>query len=216
MKIILLGPPGAGKGTQAEVLCQEFNIPHISTGNILREAINAGTELGKKAKSLMDEGILVSDEVIVGVVVDRIAQKDCESGFLFDGYPRTIPQAKALDINSVEINLVIEIEVSDDVIINRMSGRRVHLSSGRNYHIDFNPPKTADVDDLTGEALMQREDDKPETVKDRLEVYRTQTLPLIDFYSERAQKDGLNYLKISGVGSPTEVSNLILEKIKNG
>ena len=216
MKIILLGPPGAGKGTQAEVLCQEFNIPHISTGNILREAINAGTELGKKAKSLMDEGILVSDEVIVGVVVDRIAQKDCESGFLFDGYPRTIPQAKALDINSVEINLVIEIEVSDDVIINRMSGRRVHLSSGRNYHIDFNPPKTADVDDLTGEALMQREDDKPETVKDRLEVYRTQTLPLIDFYSERAQKGVLNYLKISGVGSPTEVSNLILEKIKNG
>jgi len=216
VKIILLGPPGAGKGTQAEVLCQEFNIPHISTGNILREAINAGTELGKKAKSLMDDGILVSDEVIVGVVVDRIAQKDCKSGFLFDGYPRTIPQAKALDINSVEINLVIEIEVSDDVIINRMSGRRVHLSSGRNYHIDFNPPKTADVDDLTGEALMQREDDKPETVKDRLEVYRTQTLPLIDFYSERALKGDLNYLKISGVGSPTEVSNLILEKIKNG
>ena len=216
MKIILLGPPGAGKGTQAEVLCQEFNIPHISTGNILREAINAGTELGKKAKSLMDEGILVSDEVIVGVVVDRIAQKDCESGFLFDGYPRTIPQAMALDINSVEINLVIEIEVPDDVIVNRMSGRRVHLSSGRNYHVDFNPPKAADVDDLTGEALIQREDDKPETVKDRLEVYRTQTLPLIDFYSERAQKGVLNYLKISGVGSPTEVSNLILEKIKNG
>ena len=216
MKIILLGPPGAGKGTQAEVLCQEFNIPHISTGNILREAINAGTELGKKAKSLMDEGILVSDEVIVGVVVDRIAQKDCESGFLFDGYPRTIPQAKALDINSVEINLVIEIEVPDDVIVKRMSGRRVHLSSGRNYHVDFNPPKAADVDDLTGEALIQREDDKPETVKDRLEVYRTQTLPLIDFYSERAQKGVLNYLKISGVGSPTEVSNLILEKIKNG
>jgi len=216
VKIILLGPPGAGKGTQAEVLCQEFNIPHISTGNILREAINAGTELGKKAKSLMDEGILVSDEVIVGVVVDRIAQKDCASGFLFDGYPRTIPQAKALDINSVEINLVIEIEVPDDVIVNRMSGRRVHLSSGRNYHVDFNPPKAADVDDLTGEALIQREDDKPETVKDRLEVYRTQTLPLIDFYSERAQKGVLNYLKISGVGSPTEVSNLILEKIKNG
>ena len=216
MKIILLGPPGAGKGTQAEVLCQEFNIPHISTGNILREAINAGTELGKKAKNLMDEGILVSDEVIVGVVVDRIAQEDCKSGFLFDGYPRTIPQAKALDINSVEINLVIEIEVPDDVIVNRMSGRRVHLSSGRNYHVDFNPPKVADVDDLTGEALIQREDDKPETVKDRLEVYRTQTLPLIDFYSKRAEKGDLSYLNISGVGSPTEVSNLILKKIKNG
>ena len=216
MKIILLGPPGAGKGTQAEFLCREFNIPHISTGNILREAINAGTELGAKAKSLMDEGILVSDEVIVGVVVERIAQKDCESGFLFDGYPRTIPQAKALDINSVEINLVIEIQVPDDVIVNRMSGRRVHLSSGRNYHVDFNPPKEADVDDLTGEALIQREDDKPETVKDRLEVYRTQTLPLIDFYSERAQKKDLNFLKVSGVGSPAEVSNLILEKIKKG
>ena len=216
MKIILLGPPGAGKGTQAEFLCREFNIPHISTGNILREAINAGTELGTKAKSLMDEGILVSDEVIVGVVVERIAQKDCESGFLFDGYPRTIPQAKALDINSVEINLVIEIKVPDDVIVSRMSGRRVHLSSGRNYHVDFNPPKVADVDDLTGEELIQREDDKPETVKDRLEVYRTQTLPLIDFYSERAQKGYLNYLKINGVGSPTEVSNLILEKIKKG
>ena len=216
MKIILLVPPGAGKGTQAEFLCREFNIPHISTGNILREAINAGTELGAKAKSLMDEGILVSDEVIVGVVVERIAHKDCESGFLFDGYPRTIPQAKALDIHSVEINLVIEIKVPDDVIVSRMSGRRVHLSSGRNYHVDFNPPKVADVDDLTGETLIQREDDKPETVKDRLEVYRTQTLPLIDLYSERAQKGELNYLKISGVGSPTEVSNLILEKIKKG
>ena len=197
MKIILLGPPGAGKGTQAEVLCQEFNIPHISTGNILREAINAGTELGKKAKSLIDEGILVSDEVIVGVVVDRIAKKDCESGFLFDGYPRTIPQAKALDINSVEINLVIEIEVPDDVIVNRMSGRRVHLSSGRNYHVDFNPPKVTDTDDLTGETLIQREDDKPETVKARREVYRTQSLPLIDFYSKRAQKGDLNYVNIS-------------------
>ena len=216
MKIILLGPPGAGKGTQAEVLCQEFNIPHISTGNILREAINAGTELGKKAKNLMDEGILVSDEVIVGVVVDRIAQKDCKSGFLFDGYPRTIPQAKALDINSVEINLVIEIEVPDEIIVNRMSGRRVHVRSGRNYHVDFNPPKVADIDDLTGEVLVQREDDKPETVKDRLEVYRTQTLPLIDFYAERAQKGDLNYLNIPGVGSPAEVSNLILKKIKNG
>ena len=216
MKIILLGPPGAGKGTQAEVLCQEFNIPHISTGNILREAIIAGTELGKKAKNLMDEGILVSDEVIVGVVVDRIAQKDCKSGFLFDGYPRTIPQAKALDINSVEINLVIEIEVPDEIIVNRMSGRRVHVRSGRNYHVDFNPPKVADIDDLTGEVLVQREDDKPETVKDRLEVYRTQTLPLIDFYVERAQKGDLNYLNIPGVGSPAEVSNLILKKIKNG
>ena len=215
MKIILLGPPGAGKGTQAEVLCQEFNIPHISTGNMLRETIHAGTDLGKKAKKLMDEGILVSDEVIVGVVIERIAQKDCESGFLFDGYPRTIPQAKALDDNSIEINLVIEINVPDDVIIDRMSGRRVHLDSGRNYHLEFNPPKVADIDDLTGEPLVQREDDKPETVKDRLEVYRSQTLPLIDFYSGRAQRKNLNYLKISGTGSPVDVSDLILDKIKN-
>lgn len=215
MKIILLGPPGAGKGTQAEVLCQEFNIPHISTGNMLRDAINAGTDLGKKAKKLMDEGILVSDEVIVGVVIERIAQKDCESGFLFDGYPRTIPQAKALDDNSIEINLVIEINVPDEVIIDRMSGRRVHIGSGRNYHVEFNPPKEADIDDLTGEPLIQREDDKPETVKDRLEIYRSQTLPLIDFYSERAQRENLNYLKISGIGSPVDVSDLILDKIKN-
>ena len=215
MKIILLGPPGAGKGTQAEVLCQEFNIPHISTGNILRDAINAGTDIAKKAKKLIDEGILVSDEVIVGVVIERIAQTDCKSGFLFDGYPRTIPQAKALDDNSIEINLVIEINVPDDVIIDRMSGRRVHLGSGRNYHLEFNPPKVSDIDDLTGEPLIQREDDKPETVKDRLEVYRSQTLPLIDFYSERARRENLNYLKISGTGSPVDVSDLILDKIKN-
>ncbi|HIC26763.1 MAG TPA: nucleoside monophosphate kinase, partial [Gammaproteobacteria bacterium] len=141
MKIILLGPPGAGKGTQAEVLCQNFHIPHISTGNMLREAIKTGTDLGKKAKELMDNGILVSDEVIVDVVVERIKQKDCVSGFLFDGFPRTIPQAQALEDKKVDINLVIEINVPDEVIIGRMSGRRVHLDSGRNYHIDFNPPK---------------------------------------------------------------------------
>lgn len=213
MKIILLGPPGAGKGTQAEVLCQEFNIPHISTGNILREAINAGTELGKKAKSLMDEGILVSDEVIVGVVVDRIAQKDCESGFLFDGYPRTIPQAKALDINSVEINLVIEIEVSDDVIINRMSGRRVHLSSGRNYHIDFNPPKKEGVDDLTNEPLIQREDDKPETVLKRLDVYHEETKPLSDFYKKVSDGGSLVYSSVDGSKSVSEVFNDALQSL---
>jgi adenylate kinase len=145
MKIILLGPPGAGKGTQAEVLCQNFHIPHISTGNMLREAIKTGTDLGKKAKELMDNGILVSDEVIVDVVVERIKQKDCVSGFLFDGFPRTIPQAQALEDKKVDINLVIEINVPDEVIIGRMSGRRVHLDSGRNYHIDFNPPDRKSV-----------------------------------------------------------------------
>jgi len=215
MKIILLGPPGAGKGTQAEVLCQNFHIPHISTGNMLREAIKTGTDLGKKAKELMDNGILVSDEVIVDVVVERIKQKDCVSGFLFDGFPRTIPQAQALEDKKVDINLVIEINVPDEVIIGRMSGRRVHLDSGRNYHIDFNPPKVPDIDDLTGELLIQREDDRPETVKDRLNVYRSQTLPLIDFYLERSRNQQLNYLKVSGSGSPSEVSDLILAQIKN-
>ena len=214
MKLILLGPPGAGKGTQAEVLCQNFHIPHISTGNMLREAIKAGPDLGREAKKLIDEGILVSDQVIVGVVVERIKQKDCSSGFLFDGFPRTIPQAQALDDNGVEVDLVIEIDVPDEVIIGRMSGRRVHLGSGRNYHIDFNPSKVPDIDDLTGEPLVQREDDKPETVKDRLNVYRSQTLPLIDFYLERSQGQQLNYLKVSGIGSPSEVSELILDQIK--
>ena len=213
MKLILLGPPGAGKGTQAEVLCDHFHIPHISTGNMLREAIKAGTDLGREAKKLMDEGILVSDQVVVGVVVERIKQKDCSSGFLFDGFPRTIPQAQALDDKGVDVDLVIEIDVPDEVIIGRMSGRRVHLGSGRNYHIEFNPSKVPDVDDLTGEPLVQREDDKPETVKDRLNVYRSQTLPLIDFYLERSQRQQLNYLKVSGLGSPSEVSELILGQI---
>ena len=164
---------------------------------MLREAIKAGTDLGREAKKLMDEGILVSDQVVVGVVVERIKQKDCSSGFLFDGFPRTIPQAQALDDNGVDVDLVIEIDVPNEVIIGRMSGRRVHLGSGRNYHIEFNPSKVPDVDDL----------------KDRLNVYRSQTLPLIDFYLERSQGQQLNYLKVSGLGSPSEVSELILGQI---
>jgi adenylate kinase len=215
MKVILLGPPGAGKGTQAEVLCKHFKIPHISTGNILREAIESGSRFGAEAKKLMDKGILVSDEVIVGIVVERISEEDCKLGFLFDGYPRTIPQAEALDSNDVNIDLVIELDVPDDVIINRMSGRRVHLRSGRNYHIDFNPPKIDGKDDISGEPLVQREDDKKETVRDRLEVFRSQTLPLIDFYQDRARNKELRYLKILGLDAPKKVSELLLEKISD-
>jgi adenylate kinase len=211
MKIILLGPPGAGKGTQADVICKTFSIPHISTGNMLREAVEAKTDLGKKAQALMDAGILVSDEVIVGLVEQRINQQDCQSGFLFDGFPRTIPQAEALIERSVEIDFVVEIDVPDEEIITRMSGRRMHPGSGRNYHIEFNPPKIADIDDESGEPLVQREDDNPETVKDRLEVYSNQTLPLIEFYSERSES--IKYIRVSGSESPELVSKNILDQI---
>jgi len=214
VRIVLLGPPGAGKGTQAEVLCKNFNLPHISTGNMLREAIQYGTQLGRQAKKLMDDGILVSDEAIVSLVVERIKQEDCKSGFLFDGYPRTIPQAEALDQKSIEIDAVIEIDVPDREIIKRMAGRRVHLGSGRNYHVVFNPPKIVDKDDQTGEPLIQREDDKPDTVKDRLDVYRTQTQPLINFYIEKSDKGELTYIKVSGSDLPNLVSKNILEKLK--
>ena len=211
MKIILLGPPGAGKGTQADVICKTFSIPHISTGNMLREAAEAKTDLGKKAQALMDAGILVSDEVIVGLVEQRINQQDCQSGFLFDGFPRTIPQAEALIERSVEIDFVVEIDVPDEEIISRMSGRRMHPGSGRNYHVEFNPPKISDIDDETGEPLVQREDDNPETVKDRLEVYSNQTLPLIEFYSERSES--IKYIRVSGSESPELVSKNILDQI---
>ena len=214
MRIVLLGPPGAGKGTQAEVLCKNFNLPHISTGNMLREAIQSGTQLGRQAKKLMDEGILVSDGVIVSIVVERIKQEDCKSGFLFDGYPRTIPQAEALDQKSIEIDAVIEIDVPDREIIKRMEGRRVHLGSGRNYHVLFNPPKIADKDDQTGEPLIQREDDKSDTVKDRLDIYRTQTQPLIKFYVDKSDKGELIYIKVSGSDLPSLVTKKILEKLK--
>ena len=214
MRIVLLGPPGAGKGTQAEVLCKNFNLPHISTGNMLREAIQSGTQLGRQAKKLMDDGILVSDEVIVSIVVERIKQEDCKSGFLFDGYPRTIPQAEALDQKSIEIDAVIEIDVPDREIIKRLEGRRVHLGSGRNYHVLFNPPKIADKDDQTGEPLIQREDDKSDTVKDRLDIYRTQTQPLIKFYVDKSDKGELIYIKVSGSDLPSLVTKKILEKLK--
>ena len=213
MKIILLGPPGAGKGTQAESICQRYDIPHISTGNMLREAIYAGTKLGLEAKSLMDAGILVSDEVIVGLVEERISSPDCSMGFLFDGFPRTIPQAEALVQRGIAIDAVVEIDVPDDDIINRMSGRRMHPASGRNYHIIFNPPKVEGKDDTTGEDLIQREDDKPDTVRDRLKVYQDQTSPLIEFYSSLSSSGPLNYIKVSGTSTPKEVSENIFQQL---
>ena len=213
MKIILLGPPGAGKGTQAESICQRYDIPHISTGNMLREAIDAGTKLGLEAKSLMDAGILVSDEVIVGLVEERISSPDCSMGFLFDGFPRTIPQPEALVQRGIAIDAVVEIDVPDDDIINRMSGRRMHPASGRNYHIIFNPPKVEGKDDATGEDLIQREDDKPDTVRDRLKVYQDQTSPLIEFYSTLSTPASLNYIKVSGTSTPKEVSENIFQQL---
>ena len=213
MKIILLGPPGAGKGTQAETLCEAFTIPHISTGNMLREAVDEETELGLEAKALMDSGILVSDQVIVGLVEDRISKGDCKNGFLFDGFPRTIPQAQALVERDIPIDAVIEIHVPDQDIIERMSGRRMHPGSGRNYHVIYNPPKIDGKDDLTGEDLVQREDDEPETVKDRLKVYEDQTAPLIDFYSEMSKQEKLKYIKVSGTSTPEEVSSEILSML---
>tara|TARA_B100001029_G_scaffold31396_1_gene23444 strand:- start:811 stop:1455 length:645 start_codon:yes stop_codon:yes gene_type:complete len=210
MKIILLGPPGAGKGTQAEVLCKNFSIPHISTGNMLREAVEEETDLGLEAKALMDAGILVSDEVIVGLVEDRISKEDCNNGFLFDGFPRTIPQAQALVDRDILIDAVVAIHVPDEDIIERMSGRRMHQGSGRNYHIVYNPPKIDGKDDLTGEDLIQREDDKPETVKDRLKVYENQTSPLINFYKEMSVQGKLEYVSVSGTSSPEKVSSEII------
>lgn len=215
MKIILLGPPGAGKGTQAESICDNYKIPHISTGNMLREAVDTGTELGLEAKSLMDAGILVSDEVIVGLVEERISQSDCSEGFLFDGFPRTIPQAEALIERNINIDAVVEIDVPDQDIIDRMSGRRMHPASGRNYHVIYNPPKIEGKDDITGEDLILREDDKPETVKDRLKVYADQTSPLITFYSELSSQAKLDYIKVSGTASPIEVTKEILKNLNS-
>ena len=214
MKIVLLGPPGAGKGTQAESICENYGIPHISTGNMLREAVEAGTKLGLEAKSLMDAGILVSDDVIVGLVEERISADDCSEGFLFDGFPRTIPQAEALIERDINIDAVVEINVPDQDIIDRMAGRRMHPASGRNYHIIFNPPKNEGKDDITGEDLILREDDKPETVKDRLKVYADQTSPLVVFYSNLSTSSQLNYIKVSGTETPSNVTQQILKDLE--
>ena len=209
MNLIILGPPGAGKGTQAAFIASEQNIPHISTGDMLREAIKNGTELGLQAKAVMDSGNLVSDELIIELVKERISQDDCKNGFLFDGFPRTIPQAKALQENNVDINGVIELVIADEEIIKRMSGRRIHLASGRTYHVDFNPPKKSGLDDETGEELIIRKDDEPETVKDRLKVYWTQTQPLIEYYSNFKNASDFKYLTVDGTLTVEEIKNNI-------
>ena len=209
MNLIIIGPPGAGKGTQAAFIASEQNIPHISTGDMLREAIKNGTELGLQAKAVMDAGNLVSDELIIELVKERISKDDCKNGFLFDGFPRTIPQAEALQENNVDINGVIELVIADEEIIKRMSGRRIHLASGRTYHVDFNPPKKPGLDDETGEELIIRKDDEPETVKDRLKVYWTQTQPLIEYYSNFKNASDFKYLTVDGTLTVQEIKNNI-------
>jgi len=208
MRLILLGAPGAGKGTQAAFICQRFGIPQISTGDMLRSAVKAGTPLGLAAKKVMDSGSLVSDDIIIGLVRERIAQPDFANGFLFDGFPRTIVQADALKNAGIMLDYVLEIDVPDSAIIERMSGRRVHVASGRTYHVRFNPPKSAGVDDVTGEPLIQRVDDEEETVRKRLAVYAAQTLPLVEYYSRWAASgdpDAPAYRKISGTGSVDDI-----------
>lgn len=215
MKLILLGAPGAGKGTQAQFLTKQYDIPQISTGDMLRAAIKAGSEMGKLAKSFMDEGKLVTDEVIIGLVKERIAQPDCAKGFLLDGFPRTVPQADALAEAGVSIDAVVEIDVPDEVIVERMSGRRAHLASGRTYHIVYNPPKVEGKDDETGEELVQRDDDKPEVVKDRLAVYHKQTAPLVDYYQNVADKNpSLKYVRIDGTQPIAKVEKAIISALK--
>ncbi len=214
MRIILLGPPGAGKGTQAQTLTKEFSIPQISTGDMLRAAIKAGTELGKQAKAVMDAGKLVSDEIILGLVKERIAQDDCKNGFLFDGFPRTIPQAQALVDNGIAIDAVVELQVPDEKIVKRMSGRRVHLASGRTYHIVYNPPKVEGKDDVTGEDLVIRPDDQEDTVRARLKVYHEQTEPLVAFYKELSAKGETRYVAVDGNRDVAVVADDIISSLK--
>ncbi|MBV9191433.1 MAG: adenylate kinase [Betaproteobacteria bacterium] len=209
MRLILLGPPGAGKGTQANFIRQKFGIPQISTGDMLRAAVKAGTPLGVAAKKVMDSGQLVSDDIIIGLVNERLKEPDCKNGYLFDGFPRTIPQAEAMKKAGVAIDYVLEIDVPDESIIERMSGRRVHTASGRTYHVKFNPPKVEGKDDATGEPLVQRDDDREETVRNRLEVYRRQTSPLVGYYTRwgsSGEAKAPKYRKISGLGSVDEIT----------
>ena len=212
MRVILLGPPGAGKGTQAHFIREKYRIPQISTGDMLRAAVKAGTPLGVAAKKVMDAGQLVSDEILIGLVTERLKQADCRQGYLFDGFPRTIPQAEALKDVGCALDFVLEIDVPDEEIIARMSGRRVHPASGRSYHVKFNPPRQANKDDVTGEPLVQRDDDREETVRKRLEVYRAQTRPLVDYYSRWAASGDARaprFRRISGVGPLNEIQSRV-------
>lgn len=206
MRVILLGGPGAGKGTQANYIKDKYSIPQISTGDMLRAAVKAGTELGKEAKKVMDAGGLISDEIIMGLIKERVKESDCQNGYLFDGFPRTLVQADALKAEGIAIDAVVEIDVDDAEIIKRMSGRRVHLASGRTYHVTFNPPKVEGKDDETGEDLIQRDDDQEDTVKNRLDIYHDQTEPLINYYSSM---NGINYVKINGIGKVEEIRDQI-------
>ncbi len=217
MRLILLGPPGAGKGTQAAFIRDQLAIPQISTGDMLRAAVKAGTPLGVAAKKVMDAGQLVSDELIIGLVKERLKEPDCAQGYLFDGFPRTIPQAEALRAAGIGVDFVVDIDVNDEEILRRMSGRRVHLASGRTYHLQFNPPRVAGKDDLTGEELVQRPDDKEETVRKRIGVYRTETRPLIDYYSKWAasgDKSAPRYIRIDGSGTVGQIRDRLLASLK--
>jgi adenylate kinase len=217
MRLMLLGPPGAGKGTQAGFIKERFGIPQIATGDMLRAAVKAGTPLGMEAKKIMDAGKLVSDDIIVGLVRERLKQPDCARGYLFDGFPRTIPQADALRSSGVPLDYVLEIDVGEDDIIRRMSGRRMHPASGRSYHVQFNPPRVPGTDDVTGDPLVQREDDREETVRKRLEVYRRQTRPLVEYYSKWAAEGDTRapkYVKIPGVGPVEQVRDRIFAALK--
>jgi len=211
MRIVLLGAPGAGKGTQAQFLMEKFGIPQISTGDMLRAAIKAGTELGKQAKAVMDAGQLVSDELIIGLVKERVKEEDCKAGFLLDGFPRTIPQAEAMKENGIAVDHVLEFDVPDEVIVDRMAGRRVHSGSGRTYHLTYNPPKVEGKDDVTGDDLVIRPDDEPATVRKRLGIYHEQTQPLVDFYQAEAKSGNCQYLTVDGTQA-VEVVNAILIK----
>ncbi|QOY53332.1 adenylate kinase [Candidatus Sulfurimonas baltica] len=214
MRIILLGAPGAGKGTQAQFLTKKYNIPQISTGDMLRAAIKAGTDMGKMAKAAMDAGQLVTDEIIIGLVKDRIAEDDCRNGYLLDGFPRTLPQADAVTNAGITVDAVIEIDVPDSEIVTRMAGRRAHLASGRTYHLVYNPPKVEGKDDVTGEELVQRDDDKESVVLDRLKVYHELTSPLIGYYKEQASKlDTLTYITVDGTADIADVEANIVSKL---
>jgi adenylate kinase len=213
MRIVLLGAPGAGKGTQAQFLMDKFGIPQISTGDMLRAAIKAGSELGNQAKAVMDSGQLVSDDLIIGLVKERVAQEDCKAGFLLDGFPRTIPQADAMKLNDIDVDHVLEFDVPDEVIVERMAGRRIHSGSGRVYHIVYNPPKIAGKDDLTGDELSIRPDDEESTVRKRLAIYHDQTKPLVNFYQSEARSGNCSYLTIDGTKAVETVNKMLLKQL---